>query len=52
MPDYNLGHDEKTIIFMFPCEPMAHVDSRLAGILLKTKKDSAPPKLRRACKPE
>jgi hypothetical protein len=35
MPDYNLGHDEKTIIFMFHCEPMAHVDSRLSGIFPK-----------------
>jgi len=34
MPDYNLGHDEKTIIFILLCEPRAHVDSRLSGIFL------------------
>jgi len=31
MPDYNLGHDEKTPIFMLLCEPIAHVDSRKGG---------------------
>ncbi|MCJ7482460.1 MAG: hypothetical protein MUO31_05790 [Thermodesulfovibrionales bacterium] len=40
MPDYNLGHDEKTIIFMFACKSKAHVDSRLSGLLPKAKKDS------------
>jgi hypothetical protein len=34
MPDYNLGHDEKTIIFMLLCEPIAHVDSRSTSPIL------------------
>jgi len=31
MPDCDLGHDKKAIIFMLLCEPIAHVDSCEGG---------------------